>query len=435
MERLLHYCWQNRILPAAPLHTTDGRELEVISPGVHNSDAGPDFLGSIVKIGGVEMAGNVEIHTRSSDWNRHGHGTDPKYANIVLHVVERADVEVEDCRGTRLPQMEMSVPAYVEENYAELQSEERFPPCYRNAANLPAAKADSWLDALHVERLESKTERISDCLARCEGDWEQVCFITLARNFGFGINSDAFEEWAYNVPLHAAAKHRDNILQIEALFLGQAGLLDPESISPKYRAQAEQDEAYALMRREYAFLAHKFTLTPMPAERWKLLRTRPQNFPHIRLSQLASLYCRGAISLAALIAPGELKDVRRRLETGVTDYWKNHYTFGHEGKTSEKRLQLRSLNLIVLNSVVPLLFAYGRYRGDDEMQQQALRLYSSIPPEDNAITRTWLELGVKARSAADSQAMIHLKKNYCDRRDCLRCRFGHEYLAMKRSGR
>ena len=434
-ERLLHYTWQNRLFPAGTLTTTDGTPLEIITPGVHNRDAGPDFVGSVARIGGVEFAGNVEIHTKSSDWNRHGHQNDAKYRNIVLHVVSEADTEVYDCCGRKLPQFVMRVPQYVEDNYSVLQSEEKFPPCWRNVPYTESVKVQNWLSAVHVQRLETKISRIFGCLDRCGHDWERVCFITVARNFGFGINGEAFEEWAYKIPLGAAAKHRDSIFQTEALFLGQAGLLQPDAVPVKYREKAEAEQWFERLSKEYAFLSHKFSLTPMPVEHWKLLRTRPQNFPHIRLSQLANLYTRNAISLAALTSSGTLREVRRRMETEATEYWHTHYLFGCESPHGDKALGLRSLNLLVLNSVIPLLFAYGRYRGETDLEERSLQLFSSIPPEDNSITRTWRQLGIKALSAADSQALIHLKNNYCDRRDCLRCCFGHEYLKAKCNGK
>lgn len=431
MERLLHYTWQNRLYPAIGLETTHGVSLEIITPGVHNNDAGPDFLGGVVRIDGTEFAGNVEIHTKSSDWVRHGHDKDPKYANVVLHVVSEADTEVFDCNGRQLPQFIMHVPKYVEDNYSELSREERFPPCWRNVRNLPDIKVKSRLSSLHVERLEAKVARIYDCLRRCENDWEKVCFVTVARNFGFGVNGDAFEEWAYSVPLSAVGKHRDNPFQVKAMFLGQAGLLNESSVPLKYRDAALREGWLSKLASEYTFLSHKFSLAPMPVEHWKLLRTRPQNFPHIRLSQLATLYAKGAISLAALTAPGGLKEVRKRLETGVADYWRKHYMFGCESPEGEKSLGLRSLNLLVLNSVVPLLFAYGRYRGESGMESRSLELFASLPAEDNFITRTWKSLGIAPRSAADSQALIHLKTRYCDRRDCLRCSWGYEYLMSR----
>ena len=184
------------------------------------------------------------------------------------------------------------------------------------------------------------------------------------------------------------------------MFLGQAGLLDEDSLPEKYKEAAIKEGWFSKLAAEYKFLSHKFTLTPMPVEHWKLLRTRPQNFPHIRLSQLAGLYAKDTFSLASLTAPGELKEVRKRLETGVSDYWRKHYLFGCESKESDKKPGLRSQNLLVLNSIIPLLFAYGRYRGEESMEQRSLELLASLPAEDNFITRTWQMLGIVSRSAA-----------------------------------
>ena len=279
MERLLHYAWQNKLFPIGELHTTDGQTLEVINTGLHNTDSGPDFINCTIKLDGVEFAGNVEVHTKSSDWNRHGHDKDAKYGNIILHVVSVADTEVKDVHGRTLPQFVMQVPQYVEENYTQLLVEEKYPPCYRYAARLDSIKIRSWLSTLHIERLEEKTNRIFGYLDRCNGDWNRVCFIAIARNFGFGINGEAFEQWAFNVPLLAAAKHRDNILQLEALFFGQAGLLLDSTLPRNFRDLAEYDDHFLNLKKEYKFLANKFSLKPMAGEQWRLLRTRPQNFP------------------------------------------------------------------------------------------------------------------------------------------------------------
>lgn len=433
MERLLHYAWQNRLFPAGELRTTGGQTLEVINTGLHNNDAGPDFMNCTIRIDGMMLAGNVEVHTKSSDWNRHGHEKDARYGNIVLHVVSVADTDVKDFRKRRLPQFVMQVPEYVSENYNQLLVEEKYPPCYRYAAQFDSIKINSWLSTLHIERLEEKTSRVFHYLDRCCGDWDRVCFIALARSFGFSINGEAFEHWAFNLPLLAAAKHRDDVTQLEALFFGQAGLLAKDAMPRNFRELAEYDDYFLRLNREYKFLANKFSLTPVSGEQWRLLRTRPQNFPHIRISQLVNIFARDAISLPAVIGNESLDAIRKNLGTGVTEYWKTHYTFGCKSPESEKRIQIKSLNLLVLNAIIPLLFAYGRYRGESKYEDRAVDMFTKLPPEDNYITRVWRETGITARSAADSQALIHLRRNYCDRRDCLRCRFGFEYLTKYRN--
>ena len=216
MEALLHYCWKHRLLPMGELRTTDGEVVEVIDPGLHNRHAGPDFFNAKVKIDGTLWVGNVEIHDRASDWYRHGHDHDAAYDNVVLHVCEKADVVVKTSKDRTPPQIEVSVPAYVADNYQWLLEEDQYPPCYRIIPNLSRLKVHSWLSALQTERLEQKTEAIVRRVKQCDGSWEAGYFVTLARNYGFGVNGDAFEAWAMSIPLHAVDHHRDDLFQIEA---------------------------------------------------------------------------------------------------------------------------------------------------------------------------------------------------------------------------
>jgi len=426
MEKLLHYVWKHKMLPLHPLHTQNGEEVEVIDPGLHNQHQGPDFFNAKVKIGGVLWVGNVEIHDRSSDWYRHGHNTDDRYNNVVLHVVHIIDQDVQTQCEETLPQVQLDVPEKVQTNYRELLEEETYPPCYRIIPYVSTMVVHSWMSALVVERLEEKTKRIEAILQQTCGDWERAFFQTLARNFGFGTNADAFEVWAEHIPPQTIAKHRDNLLQVEAMFLGQAGLLD-ESLVPQER----RDDYFLRLQREYRFLAHKFNLKPMDVRQWRFLRLRPQNFPHIRLSQLAHLYHRQQCNLSMLLEARSREDIHRLFATSVTPYWETHYTFGEGGTSHAKRLQTGSLDLLLINTAAPLLFAYGRKHLADDMCELAFQLLETTPPEHNFITRSWAKAGVQAENAGDSQALIHLRRKYCDPKDCLRCRFGCEYLKNK----
>ena len=428
MEQLLHYEWKHKLFPLSPLTTTWHQAVEVIDPGLHNRNAGPDFFNAKIKLNGTLWVGNVEIHDKASDWYVHGHDKDERYDNVILHVCGSIDVEAKNSKGEPLVQLQLDIPENVSKHYQELLSIDQYPPCYQIIPSLTRLTVHSWMSALQTERLSQKTDAIEARVKQCNGDWENAYFVTLARNYGFGINGDAFEQWAYHLPLRAVDHHRDDLFQIEAIFLGQAGLLELNTIPERYQKDALNDGYFSRLRNEYLYLSHKFSLQPMDYKQWRFLRLRPQNFPHIRLSQLAGLYAKDTFSLASLTAPGELKEVRKRLETGVSDYWRKHYLFGCESKESDKKPGLRSQNLLVLNSIIPLLFAYGRYRGEESMEQRSLELLASLPAEDNFITRTWQMLGIVSRSAADSQALVHLKTRYCDRRDCLRCSWGHEYL-------
>lgn len=393
MEKLLHYVWRHRIFPLHSLLTTGGAEVEVIDPGMANKDAGPDFFNAKVRIGGVLWAGNVEIHLRSSDWYRHGHEADPAYDNVVLHVVQTPDCEVVTHSGKTPPQLVLDVPAHVQVNYHELCTTEDYPRCHRMVAHLPALKVHAWMDALLAERLQERAQRVLDRVQRMEGDWERATFVTLARNLGFGLNGDTFEAWAQQVPMQAVGKHRDDEFQVRAMFLGIAGL-------------ADMDEA---IKKEYTYLAYKFSLPePMARSQWRYLRTRPQNFPHVRLEQMARLYCSGRCNLSAMLEARDVEAVHTMLEPG--------------------RLSRGSRELIVINTVVPTLYAYGISHHRQDLMERATAMLEGMKPENNYIMRQWQACGLAVKNAADSQALIQLKKEYCDRHDCLRCRFAYEYL-------
>ena len=290
MEALLQYAWKHKMFPLKPLVTTDGLAVEVIDTGLQNTDAGPDFFNAKVKLGSTVWVGNVEIHDKSSLWTAHGHDRDAAYDNVVLHVVGEADADAVTSAGRRVPQVQMDVPRSVSDNYAALLREDRYPPCRAVVPGLDRLTVHGWMSRLLAERLERKTADIARRVELCGGSWEAALFVTMARNYGFGVNGDAFERWALAVPLSAVAHHRDDLFQVEAMFMGQAGLLCPEAVPERYRADAEREGYFGKLKAEYDYLAHKFGLQPIDWTAWKFLRMRPQNFPHIRLSQLARLY-------------------------------------------------------------------------------------------------------------------------------------------------
>ena len=431
MEKLLHYIWKHRILPLSELRTTDGRSVEVIDPGLLNMHAGPDFFNAKVRIDGVMWVGNVEIHERSADWFLHSHDTDAAYNNVVLHVAAVVDADVVTERGDHLPQVQLAVPQQVLSNYRRLLAFDRYPPCREAVLPLDAIKKRSWLSALVAERLNEKTEAIRRRVALFEGSWEAAFFATMARSFGFGVNSEAFEQWAERLPLMQIAHHRDDPFQVEAMFMGMAGLLDEAQMTPTTRDAALADPYFLSLKREFGYPSRKFGLEPMSRQAWRFLRLRPQNFPYIRMSQLAQLYCSRRAGLAEITACESVNQLHAVLQTSVSDYWRTHYTFGKESSLNEKRLSTASLNLLAINAAVPVLHAWGCYRDDERLVQRALDWLEQLPAEDNTYIRLWKECGVEAHNAADTQALIQLQHRYCERKDCLRCRFG--YYSLKRS--
>ena len=421
MEHLLHYVWKHKIFPLKELKTVSGQILEVIDTGLANRDAGPDFFNAKIKLDGVLWVGNVEIHTSSSDWVKHGHHLDSVYDNVVLHVATYIDADVYRSNGELVPQLQLDCPAHVRDNYQELVATDSYPPCYRIIPSLSSLVVHSWMSALQTERFEQKTAQLSERLSFCNHHWEDAFFMTLARNFGFGLNGDAFETWAKHIPLRAVDKHRDNLFQIEAIFFGQAGILQDK----------DGDDYYMKLKREYEYLAHKFSLTPMDVTRWRFLRLRPNNFPHIRIAQLACLYHRSYGLFSQLMEKRTLKEIRDILRGGTSEYWVSHYTFGGTSPSRPKTLSNASLDLLVINTVVTFLYAYGIHKGKEELCVRATDFLEELKPENNYIIRMWSQCGLKVAHAGDSQALIQLKKEYCDKKKCLYCRIGYEYLKRK----
>ena len=431
MEQLLQYTWMFKIFPLKELRTSDGRLIEVISPGKPNKNAGPDFTDAKIRIGTQMWAGNVEIHDKSSDWYLHGHDKNRDYDNVILHVAKVLDTEVMKSNGQYVPQIQLDVPDYVREHYHELQKTEMYPACYKAIPNFTSLLIHSWMASLQAERLEQKTEAIRHRVELCNGDWENAYFVTLARNYGFGINGDVFEQWAYNIPLSAVAHHRDDLFQIEAIFMGQAGLLELDAIPECYQKDALNEGYFAQLRNEYQYLAHKFSMKPIDFKLWRFLRLRPQNFPHIRISQLANLYYQQKAGLSQLVECETIDQLRSILGSQVTPYWETHYTFGSTSDRNEKHISTGSINLLMINTAIPMLFAYGRHKKKEVLCDRAFDFLEQLKPENNHIIRMWREVGLPVKTAGDSQALIQLKKKYCDKKDCLRCRFGYEYLKRK----
>ncbi len=384
MEHLLHYVWKHKLFPLKVLQTTNGLPVEVIDSGLQNPNAGPDFFNAKLKIDGALWVGNIEIHTHSSDWFRHGHDCDKAYDSVILHVVSEADTEITRTNGEQIPQLLLTCPENVQSHYHELCVADHYPACYPILASLPKLTIHSWLTALQTERLEQKAQLIMQRLELCNNNWEDAFFITLARNFGFGLNGDTFETWAGLLPFRALGKHRNDLFQIEAFFYGLAGLLEETFL------KKEQEDEYSLrLCKEFRYLQHKFEIGQgMDATLWRFLRLRPENFPHIRLAQLAYLYQKGDKLFSRLLEAETLADVRALLDT----------------------------------------YTYGLHKADERMCERAARFLEELKAESNHIIRSWSDAGLPVVSAADSQALIQLQKEYCDKRKCLYCRFGYEYL-------
>ena len=417
-ESILHYVWQHKLFTAQQLVTTEGEPVDVIDVGKHNTDAGPDFFNAKIRIGETLWAGNVEIHTRSTDWHRHSHHSDKAYNSVILHVVSEVDGEIFRADGAKIPQLELVYPKHIAENYDRLITEQKWIACEDKIAAVPGIVIESWKNALLTERLEQKMQAITTLLTESNQHWEEAFYITLARNFGFGTNSQAFESLAKSVPLSVLGKHKDQLLQLEAVLFGQAGLLTDEAT----------DEYAERLKQEYSFMKAKFGLQPINASQWKLLRLRPDNFPHVRIAQFASLIHLSSKLFSKIVDKPEMEYLRSIFVCEPSDYWKRHYLFSHESPVRDKKLGTQSINVLLINTVVPFLFCYAQQKNNQTLKDKALQLLEQLPSERNAIITAWQKLGINSASAYDSQALLQLKKQYCDDKKCLRCRIGHKVL-------
>ncbi|GAB6011713.1 DUF2851 family protein, partial [Viscerimonas tarda] len=419
-EQLLHYVWKHRLFQR-DLKTTDGAPVEVIDAGTHNTDGGPDFFNAKIKIGDKTWAGNIEIHTSSGDWYKHRHESNPVYNSVVLHVVEFANGEVRNEANQPVQQCCITYPKQLKDNIDYLLYADVPIPCCNFIASVPPVHLNAWFNALLIERLERKANDIYRHLEQSNGSWEEVFYILLTRNFGFGLNSDIFERLALSLPLRYIQKQGDNIRQIEALLFGQAGLLEDE----------QPDEYAKSLRQEYLFLKNKYSLSPLESHLFMRMRVRPSGSPSVRLAQLAMLLYKTQGLFSKVIQCKDLGQIRLVFHENASEYWQTHYSLGDESPRKSKYLGDSSLDVILINTVAPILFAYGRSIGNEELCERALLFLEQLKPESNFITRDFAIARLKARNAYDSQAMIQLRKEYCDKRKCLYCRIGFRMLVER----
>lgn len=422
MEALYHYLWKHRMF-GRKVTSGSGSEVEILEPGVHNLDAGPDFSSALIRTADAEWAGNVEVHVRASDWQRHGHHKDKAYDTVVLHVVGIDDARVCRTDGSEILQACVSPPAEFYNRYAILTEKIDTPTCLGWLPSIPLLNKTDWLDSLGMERLHEKADYMKSILEFCGGDWRQTIFIVVARALGFGLNGVPFELLAKSLPLNFVMRHGDNPHSIEALVFGQAGMLEESTY--------DYDDTYCSLRKEYSFLRKKYDLTPIREDLWKYSRTRPQNFPHRRLAVLASMLKEGMQLYSYILeAAGDYDLLMAVLDAEASSYWRHHSRFGEAPVSMPlpTRLSKSSREIILINVMAPFYFAYGSLTGDIDVAEKGVDLLRTIKAEKNSIVALWERHGLKAESAFDSQAMIQLRRNYCEHSRCLECRFGHLIL-------
>lgn len=426
MEKLMQYVWKHRLWRSEDMVTNTGKKVRVVDPGLLNTDAGPDFFNAKIEIDGHMWVGNVEMHYRATDWKRHHHDSDKAYDSVILHVVAKDDAPVRRTNGELIPQLVLEVSPQFNADYASLVGATIEVPCATKIKQVPHLTIVEWVEGLAFERLHGKVERIHQLLDSFNGSWEDVCYVTLARNFGFGINNDAFERLARRTPLRLLGKHSDSVLQIEALLFGQAGMLDAQ--------KPGMDSYYSQLCTEYAFLSNKFQLTPMEKESWKLFRIRPQNFPYRRIAMLAQFIEGGFRMMNRILEAEGEKEMRALFEVELSGYWTKHYTFGKPNERATATLSRSSIDIILINTVAPLLYAYGELTGNYEMTDKAIKLLEDLRAESNSIVSHFVAYGIDCPDALTSQALVQLKREYCDARKCIYCKIGHHLLSKAARG-
>ncbi len=423
-EDFLQYLWKYKKFNFLDLKTTDQKEIILKQVGEQNqSQSGPDFFNAQLVIDHQRWAGNVEIHLKSSDWYIHQHEIDSSYDNVILHVVWEDDVEVFRKNNTRIPTLKLK--DYVDKKLIDTyqnffqKTSKKWISCENNIENVDSFTISHWQERLYLERLEEKSVLIKEILQNSANNWEATFFKLLAKNFGLNVNNEAFLSLAESIDFSIVRKCSHNLPTIEALFFGQSGLLDIDA-----------EEKYVRdLKQEYHFLQNKFSLNNQGVLPFQFFRLRPPNFPTIRISQLANLYHRTPQLFSRVIAASTLEEFYVIFEVETTNFWRNHYTFTKESPSRKKRLTKSFIHLIIINTILPLKFLFAKSNATNA-EDELLKIMSQLPAEKNTIVSKYTKLGVTVSDAMHSQAMIRLKKTYCDQNACLSCAIGN-YLLNK----
>jgi hypothetical protein len=425
-ERLLHFIWQFQYFNKSELTTSAGEPVQILFAGQYNTNQGPDFSDAKIKIGKTTWAGTVELHIKTSDWKKHNHQSDSNYNNVVLHVVWEDDGGSRNSvpantteQSSVVPVIELKdrVSKILLQRYEELMNATSFIPCEKSIHTVRDITWKSWKDRLLVERLLRKSKIVETYLQQNNYHWEETFWWLLAKNFGMKVNADAFEAIAKSVSINILAKHKSQIHQLEALLLGQAGLLEGNFT----------DDYPVMLQKEYKFYKNAYRLQPCSSPVF-FLRMRPGNFPTIRLAQLAMLIHDSAHLFSKIKEAGSVKSVKEWFDVTANDYWHYHYQFDEISAFKKKKLGASMIDNIIINTIAPVLFAYGNYHNENKYKEKALRWLEETAAEKNAITKGFQQLKIENKTAFDSQALIELKNEYCSKKRCLECGVGNAIL-------
>ncbi|MFB9055308.1 DUF2851 family protein [Mariniflexile ostreae] len=419
-EDFLHYIWKHKKFDASSLETTEKETISLVSVGQHNLNSGPDFFNAQLKIDNQLWAGNVEIHVKSSDWFLHNHETDAHYDTVILHVVWEHDSEVFRKDNTAIPVLELKeiVSKQAMEHYKKLFSKgQKWINCEADFADVADFKIKNWLERLYFERLERKSNAIDLLLKNSKNDWEAVLFKMLAKNFGLKVNGEAFLSMANAIDFSVVRKIQSNRTALEALFFGQSHLLE-KPVEHGY---------FQELSNTYSFLSTKFKLSNKDVVPVQFFRLRPPNFPTIRLAHLASFYNEYQNSFSKIMETNTIEAFYEMFALSTSSFWESHYTFSKASKPSKKILTHAFVDLLLINTIIPLKFSYAKYQGK-EIDDTIIQLIQQVPSEKNSIIEKFNSLKKVSENALQSQGLLQLKNNYCDYNKCLQCVIGSSLL-------
>lgn len=422
-EDFLHYLWKYKKIVTTNIKTTKGELITIANVGEHNHNSGPDFFNAQISIDKQLWAGNVEIHIKSSDWFLHNHEKDKNYDNVILHVVWQHDIEIHRNDNTIIPTLELKdlVSKTALQNYQKLfNKKQKWINCENDFATVDNFIVVHWLERLYFERLERKSAEIKELLQNSKNNWEEVLFKMLAKNFGLKVNGDAFLSLASSFPFNIVQKLQAKQSSLEALLFGQADLLDSNI----------QDLYYLSLKKEYQFLKQKFGLSSQSITPLQFFRLRPPNFPTIRISQLASIYAAQTNLFSKIINANSKEEIYNLFNVVASVYWETHYTFGKASKISKKRITKSFVDLLIINTILPIKFSYSKQQGKD-IDDSIVSIVNQITSEKNSIVTKFQELKPLAKSAMYSQALLQLKKEYCNKNKCLQCAIGNSLLTKE----
>lgn len=419
-EELLHYVWKTKSFKFQDLQTTENESIKINKFGFHNHNAGPDFLEGEIYTCGTTWAGHIEIHVLSSDWIKHRHQTDSSYDNVILHVVWEEDEIIYRKDNTRIHCIELKglIPKYILDGYEGFSRRKSKISCSNELQNKNLDKFHFQLNRIFIERLEQKCYPISIELEQNDQNWSQVLFVQIAKSMGLKANVSGMEALARSIPINLIFKHADNRFQLESLFYGQSGLLSNHWM----------DDYPVQLLKEYEFLKTKYNLSNISGLHWKLMRMRPVSFPTIRISQLTGLYYNNRSLHAQIMEANSTRELKQLLKVASSEYWETHFLFDKEAGYQQKNLGKSSIDLIIINGIIPFLFAYGQHRSEEKHMEKAVEFMQQMQAENNKITRMWKEEGIKCKNSFESQAIVQLYKNYCLKKRCLECTFGNQII-------